>query len=176
MQIAAVHLPREPLRQHLIPDLHQRAPLQRRGVPAQVPGAAQEEERGLCQRAGVARRGGGHLPHPLLLRHRDPEKQNRHLLRHHLGRVPAQLFHLQHVHDRGHVLRPLGADFGLLRINCEGSGLQRPGQFASEEEVHLPGDYCAHGVCCVLHPFPRDENNEFEGQAGFSDPRNVCFQ
>lgn len=176
MQAAEVHLPREPLRQHLVPHLHQRAPLQRRGVPAQVAGPAQEEERRLHQRAGVARRGPGHLPHPLLLGHRGPEEQNRHLLRHHHRRVPAKLFHLQHVHDRGHVLCPLGADPGLLRLNCESFDLQRPGQLAPEEEVHLPGDYCTDGVWRVLHPFPRHENDESAGSAGFSDPRNVCFQ
>lgn len=80
------------------------------------------------------------------------------------------------MHDRDHVLRPLGADPGLLWINCESFDLQRPGQLASEEEIHLPGDYCTDGFCCVLHPFPCNENNESEGPAGFSDPRNVCFQ
>lgn len=176
MQAAAVHLPREPVRQHPVPHLHQRAPLQRRGVPAQVAGQAQEEERRVHQHARVAHRGPGHLPHPFLLGHRGPEKQDHHLLRHHRRRVPAKLLHLQHVHHRGHVLYPPGADSGLLRLNRESFDLQRPGQLASEEEIHLPGDYRADGVWCVLHPFPRHENDESAGPAGFSDPRNVCFQ
>lgn len=145
--------------------MHQCPPVQRCGVPPQVPGPAQKEERDLYQRAGVAHCGGGDLPHPLLLRYRGPQKQNHHLLRHHLRRVPAKLFHLQHVHDRGHVLCPLGADSGLLRINCESFDLQRSGQLSSEEKIDLPGDHCTDCFCCVLHPFPCDENDELEGPA-----------
>lgn len=123
MQTAKVHFPRESLRKHLVPDVHQRAQVYRRGPSFEITGKAQEEKRGAHGRARVAHCSAWNLSDPLLLAYGSQERIHD-LLRHHDRGRAARLLCIQYVHDGVWLLHPVYYNPVLLWRYRQGPHLQ----------------------------------------------------